>query len=79
MKYRRIALLLILFLPIIAQAAQIKGVRMWSSPDGTRVVFAVVYGDYTIEVNLLSITKNRNEQATIESGFLQDFHYSCVF
>ena len=41
MKFRRLALLLFLFLPLIAQAAQIKGVRMWSSPDGTRVVFDV--------------------------------------
>lgn len=41
MKFKHIALLLFLFLPICAHAAQIKGVRMWSSPDGTRVVFDV--------------------------------------
>jgi len=41
MNVKRLALLLFLLLPMLAQAAQIKGVRMWSSPDGTRVVFDV--------------------------------------
>jgi N-acetylmuramoyl-L-alanine amidase len=41
MNFKRFALLLFLLLPMFAQATQIKGVRMWSSPDGTRVVFDV--------------------------------------
>ena len=41
MNFKRFALLMFLLLPLFAQATQIKGVRMWSSPDGTRVVFDV--------------------------------------
>ena len=41
MKLQQSLLLLLLIFPVAVQATQINGVRMWSGPEGTRVVFDV--------------------------------------
>ncbi|WP_455197320.1 N-acetylmuramoyl-L-alanine amidase [Kaarinaea lacus] len=49
MKMKHFALLFCFLLPAFAQAAQVNAVRMWSSPEGTRVVFDV---DRKVEHNV---------------------------
>ncbi|MGD8569741.1 MAG: N-acetylmuramoyl-L-alanine amidase [Gammaproteobacteria bacterium] len=40
-KQQSLLLLLLLIFPVLVQATRIEGVRMWSGPDGTRVVFDI--------------------------------------
>ncbi|WP_455366888.1 N-acetylmuramoyl-L-alanine amidase [Kaarinaea lacus] len=51
---KRFALFICLLLPLLSQAAQINAVRMWSGPEGTRVVFDV---DRKVEHNVF-VLKN---------------------
>ncbi|HEY5602849.1 MAG TPA: N-acetylmuramoyl-L-alanine amidase [Gammaproteobacteria bacterium] len=54
MKFKPLLYLLCVFSPSLVQAAQVNAVRMWSSPEGTRVVFDI---DRKVEHNVF-VLKN---------------------
>jgi len=54
MRFNGFLFILCLLLPALGQATQVNGVRMWSSPEGTRVVFDV---DRKVEHNVF-VLKN---------------------
>lgn len=75
---RRIALLLLFCLPIVAGATELRDVRVWAGPESTRVVFDLSQtADHTlfsliaperVVIDLPQVTRSEHVQALLDGG-----------